>query len=576
MLFGKHARSGLDKPRTLKFHLSAFAAILVLPLFAFALLGLTWIARTELSANEARLQRMATDASAAIDRDMLSWLTVLDTLATSSLIEDRDFASFHARAKAALRNRDAHVILLDREFNQLLNTRLPFGTPLPKTADIDSAEIVLKTGRPYVSDVFTGRVSGQRVVNVAVPVGIGGETRYILIITFAVERISAVIGGEQLPPGWTITVSDRRSQILAQLPPQPAADASIKDTGRGDSGILEPVGASNERWVEAYRWSSVTGWRTSIRVLRSTLDAPFWNNLYGLAALAALAALVTLVTASVFAARIARSMSKLGVAARDLAAGRAIETARQPIAEANTVLDAIRDASNIIADRTHALEASEAQSREQLEQIRLLMGELAHRNKNVMAVLQAIARQISRRSSTLEEFQTNFDTRIAALVRSNDLLFGATGSKGRLAELVHAQLSPFVGPDSPRVDISGPDISLSPTAIQSLGLAFHELATNATKYGALSTPAGKVSVSWTTGDGSILDLVWREEGGPAVAPPTRSGFGSIVIERLTGQNLGGEVDYRFEPGGIVWRLKAPIAAATGEPASNMGGHAALG
>lgn len=554
----------MASPRTLRFHLIAFAAILVLPLFVMAAVTLTWFTRSELAANEANLQRMAQDISSMVDRDATSWLTVLDTLATSELLQQGNYRGFHARARAALRNREAHVILVGPDHQQLLNTRVPYGTPLPKTADSDSVETVLRTGRPYVSDVFMGNVSGERVINVEIPVVVEGSVRQVLIITFAASRIGAIIDKEQLQPGWTITVSDRRGSVIAHTArPEEAIEPPSADEASDQAGITEDAAADSTEWVEGYRWSPTTGWRTSVRVPRAVLDAPFWNSLTGLTALALLVALVSIALATILARRISWSIHKLRLAASDLAAGRAIEAARQPIAEANAVLDAVRQAANIISDRTHALEVSEEQSRHQLDEIRLLMGELAHRNKNVMAVLQAIARQIVRRSESLGDFQEKFDMRIAALVRSNDLLFGPEGTKANLRELVLGQLSPFVDVEAGRVETNGPDVTLRTEAVQSLGLALHELATNATKYGALSDPAGTVAVTWSRQGEDGLAIEWRERDGPPVSPPTRSGFGQVVIERLTAQNLDGSVDYRFEPGGVVWRLEAQkLVAAT--------------
>lgn len=559
----------VETPRTLKFHLVAFAAILVLPLFAFAVLGLIWVARSEMTANEARLQGMATDLSTSIDREITSWLTVLETLGTSAFLETGSYEAFHERARAALRNRDAHVILLDTDFNQLLNTRVPYGTPLPKTGDTESVQIVMNTGRPYVSDAFVGNVSGQTVVNVEMPVFHEGAIRYVMLITFGVSRIQEIARKNQFADGWNVAVSDRKGQVIARMPEAEPAVAGATGGRDPDSvGIVEEAGSDRRKWVEAYRWSATTGWRTSVRVPRTTLDAPFRASLYGLAAVAIVTGMISLLMASFLARRMSRSIGKLRLAASDLAAGRAIEARRQPIAEANAVLDAVREAANVISDRTHALEASEAQSREQVEQIRMLMGELAHRNKNVLAVLQAIARQISRRSDSFADFQENFDRRISALVRSNELLFGAADIKGQLAELIRRQLAPFIEQEAGRIELRGPDVALRADAIQSLGLAFHELATNATKYGSLSTPGGKVVVTWKRRGADGLDITWREEGGPRVEEPTRSGFGRVVIERLTGQNLEGEVDYRFEPSGVVWRLRAPgmLAMASAEDA----------
>lgn len=559
MRLSRHLARLSSAPRTLRFHLIAFAAILVLPLFVIAALAVSWFAQAELSANETRLQRLAQDISASVDRDVVGWLTVLDTLATSELLRAGDLEGFHARARAALRNRDVHVLLVDRDHQQLLNTRVPFGTPLPRVSDGDSIETVFRTGRPYVSDIFTGRVSGEPVVNVEIPVFTGERVEQILLITFSPTRIGEIIAKEQLGDGWTVSVTDRKGNLLAQRLDGASIIVPRSVGGSPDegSGVIEEAGSDAIEWVEGYRWSPTTGWRTSVRVPRSVLDAPFWNSMTGLGALALLVGLASTALATVLARRISLSMAKLRLAASDLAAGRAIEAAPQPIAEANLVVDAIRQASNIISDRTQALEASEEQSRRQVDEIRLLMGELAHRNKNVMAVLQSIARQILRRSTSLQDFQESFDARIAALVRSNDLLFGAAGTNGSLRELVCRQLAPFVDTQTERVEIGGEDVRLKTGAVQALGLALHELATNATKYGALSGAEGKVMVRWQRIGATGIHLSWLERGGPRVANPTRSGFGQVVIERLTAQNLSGTVDYSFEPSGVAWTLRAP-------------------
>jgi two-component sensor histidine kinase len=555
----RHLARLSSAPRTLRFHLIAFAAILVLPLFVIAALAVSWFAQAELSANETRLQRLAQDISASVDRDVVGWLTVLDTLATSELLRAGDLEGFHARARAALRNRDVHVLLVDRDHQQLLNTRVPFGTPLPRVSDGDSIETVFRTGRPYVSDIFTGRVSGEPVVNVEIPVFTGERVEQILLITFSPTRIGEIIAKEQLGDGWTVSVTDRKGNLLAQRLDGASiiVPRSVGGSPHEGSGVIEEAGSDAIEWVEGYRWSPTTGWRTSVRVPRSVLDAPFWNSMTGLGALALLVGLASTALATVLARRISLSMAKLRLAASDLAAGRAIEAAPQPIAEANLVVDAIRQASNIISDRTQALEASEEQSRRQVDEIRLLMGELAHRNKNVMAVLQSIARQILRRSTSLQDFQESFDARIAALVRSNDLLFGAAGTNGSLRELVCRQLAPFVDTQTERVEIAGEDVRLKTGAVQALGLALHELATNATKYGALSGAEGTVMVRWQRIGATGIHLSWQERGGPLVANPTRSGFGQVVIERLTAQNLSGTVDYGFEPSGVAWTLRAP-------------------
>lgn len=195
----------------------------------------------------------------------------------------------------------------------------------------------------------------------------------------------------------------------------------------------------------------------------------------------------------------------------------------------------------------------------QEEQLILMTHELRHRANNLLAVIQAMARQTARASVELADFETRFDGRIRALADSSDLLVRQDLQDWHgvsLAALVRAQLKPFAEPDARRVALRGPEVELSPKAVQTLGLAFHELATNASKYGALSVPGGEIVVEWQlrrqASEGTRLCIEWQETGAPAVAPPQRSGFGRFVIETMVSQSLDANVTMDFEEGGVIW------------------------
>jgi PAS domain S-box-containing protein len=197
------------------------------------------------------------------------------------------------------------------------------------------------------------------------------------------------------------------------------------------------------------------------------------------------------------------------------------------------------------------------------EHLRLVMQELSHRTKNLMAVVQSISWQTSRRSLDLEDFEQRFTQRIEALARSHDLLVERNWHGVALADLVRAQLVPFVDRATERVAVHGPALLLTPMAAQELGLALHELATNAAKYGALSVPAGKIDVGWkidrnrATG-GPGFRMTWCESGGPVVSPPTGKGFGSTTISNTISKSFNGEVKLDYRPEGLCWELAAPI------------------
>lgn len=196
------------------------------------------------------------------------------------------------------------------------------------------------------------------------------------------------------------------------------------------------------------------------------------------------------------------------------------------------------------------------------EHIHQLLRELTHRGKNLLAVIQAIASQTGRRSDTIEEFQESFTRRLQGLAASHDLLVMQNWKGALLADLLRDQLGVFTTADSTAISLSGPDVFLNPQATESIGLALHELATNAVKHGSLSVPRGKVAVSWAieppSGDApERLRLTWIERGGPAVVAPSRKGFGHVVFDRIVARALDGELKMDFEPEGLTWQLTIP-------------------
>jgi two-component sensor histidine kinase len=196
------------------------------------------------------------------------------------------------------------------------------------------------------------------------------------------------------------------------------------------------------------------------------------------------------------------------------------------------------------------------------EHLVFIMRELTHRSKNLLAVIQSIARQTVRTSDKLEQFEARFVGRLQALARSHDTLVSQNWRGAILSELVRLQLAPFIE-DERRVIWKGPLVTLNAEATQNLGLAFHELATNASKYGALNGSEGKVHVTWgfkPQSDGSrMLEIIWREEGGPTVGQPQRDGFGTKVIELMISSALKGTARSAFEPDGLVWTFEIPAA-----------------
>ncbi|POF28423.1 sensor histidine kinase [Roseibium marinum] len=194
--------------------------------------------------------------------------------------------------------------------------------------------------------------------------------------------------------------------------------------------------------------------------------------------------------------------------------------------------------------------------RENERQMHLVMRELTHRSKNLLAVIQAMARQTAARSDTTDDFVESFSARLQAMAASHDLLVSQSWYGADLRELILAQLSQSIAPNSPQITLKGISCTITAEAAQNLGLALHELTTNAAKYGALSVVDGRLSVSWERSGDKIL-LNWKESGGPEVAEPKRNGFGRILLERLVGPSLDGNVKIEFSPEGVNCAIEIP-------------------
>jgi two-component sensor histidine kinase len=188
----------------------------------------------------------------------------------------------------------------------------------------------------------------------------------------------------------------------------------------------------------------------------------------------------------------------------------------------------------------------------------LLMREANHRAKNVLSVVQAIAHQTATKSP--EDFTERFSERIQALSANHDLLIRNEWRGIDIEELVRAQLSPFADLIGSRIAVHGRKLRLNTASAQAVGLALHELATNAGKYGALSTDAGRIDIHWGC-DGDTFNTSWTESEGPTVSAPKRHGFGTTVMKAMTERSVDGKVNLDYAPSGVTWRLSCPAANA---------------
>jgi len=211
-------------------------------------------------------------------------------------------------------------------------------------------------------------------------------------------------------------------------------------------------------------------------------------------------------------------------------------------------------ASKIARDITARKQAQLAQT--------LLLRELNHRTKNLLAVADSIVRQTSR-TSPPEEMVDRISRRLHALSVSQDLMIDSEWRGADITNIIRWQLASIIDDYASRIKLTGPLCTLTPRTAQALGLAIFELATNALKFGSLSAKAGTVHIVWSIGDNAGMrefHISWRELGGPSVIAPIHSGFGSTIIERMVARSLLGSAKVTYAPAGLIWELVAPEAA----------------
>jgi two-component sensor histidine kinase len=773
-----------------------------------------------------RLVERAGSLSANIDRDIGALITLGRAMSASPSLAAGDLAEFHREARLAVRQTGLNIILVDPSMQQVVNTRVDYGTALPNTSAPEYARAAIQTNAPTVSGIFIGRVAKTLVFNVNVPVTLDGKTDYVIIVTAQPPYIRELALQQKLPDKWFAAVADRDGQLIATTHPSltaAALQAISKDAGaKPVSTLAVPALALGEPAVAAVQTSALTGWTTRVWAPEAELDKPVINMRRELFSAAATAFLLSVLLAVLVAQPLANLVRQTLATVRSIGAGdepppvdtflaegaeinatladvakqlrareqenaegralletllanipegvtivsgenprivensaravgwvgRAPSELRVPLdrfaevfglwnhdgqtqpasdqspfyravelgeavndedyllkradgkqlrirvsvspvrADNGTVIGAVacwRDVTerhsafqmiadserrlklamnvanmaivdidlrndlvasvvngNVVHDAMPLAAGAETARSEFMEiihpddaagfeaawqaalsaigtftaefrtvpagrqgvwieakveslpdesamparllitlanisarkaseqRLQLALHELTHRAKNLLAIIQSIASQTARRHDDVGAFLQVFAQRIQGLSASHDLLVRSDYAGAALEDLVKSQLAAFGGVDQQRITASGPALTVKTDVMQSLGLALHELATNAVKYGALSKPEGKVDIRWsvqTENNKEIFQMSWTERKGPRVKMPLHKGFGETITVKALAQVLDGAVTLDFKPAGLRWSVEAPLEnVAADEPA----------
>lgn len=554
------ARLQRARPWSLRLGLALLVASLALPLTILfvALLGI--LAESNREEQRASLLYTARSLLAAVDAQVGRGLAVANILAASPSVLVEDLASFESEARRASLE-GAWVVVSDIEGRQLLNTAARRGEPLPRRTEVGLATAMeaMRGRKPVVSNIIRGPLLDRWAVAIDVPVFRGDQPYRIVTVALDAEIFHTLLDAHSMPNGWLAGVIDREGRFVARVPDNDDKLGGLAGQGwravRAHDGIFHFRTLEGDDVAHANANSTLTGWSVGVAAKTEEIEAATWRTLAIAILLGVVVFTASLVLAVWLAHHIARSILDLRDRARALIEGRDVGQVESPILELADFWSALKEA---IAHRAH----SEMVRRQQEEQIHMLMREVNHRSKNVLAVVQSIARSTAK--SSPEQFVERFSERVLSLAASHDLLVSNNWRWTDLQDLVRAQLAHLGDLIGTRIQLAGPHVHLSSSAAQIIGMALHELATNASKYGALANETGSVAISWSWEGDAIapqqFKMSWIERGGPPVAAPETKGFGSTVIDRLVRTTLSASVDLAFTPAGFEWHLQCPAEA----------------
>jgi PAS domain S-box-containing protein len=663
----------------------AFGAALVLPSLMFAVVLLWRYASAERGRYEEEALTTAQRITSAVDRELVGIQAAAQALATSASLLEGNFEAFQRQAQMTLqswsqrRPDDYAVVVRDITGQQVANTRLPWGSPLPKGANLPIDQQVIATKRPVVQDLFTGSTAGRPIISIRVPVLKGDTVTHVLSMAVEPRRIADTLLTQNLPASWVATVIDRADRVVARSRRHDAfmgtqAPEEFLRAPREADGIWEGRNLEGAEVLGAYARSGVSGWTTFVGVPADIVRAPLHQSLWTLLGLGGGLLLLSILLARAFGQRISVPVQGLVRQAQSLGRGEPLIVPDTGLVEIDRVSVALAAASTELRERETALGRSEArlratqdnaavgiaevdregrfisvnearcrltghtrdeliglhfghatdpavleqdlelfsrqvagerdayttdskfrrkdgsrgwarvtstavrdaagaflyavrvveditERREADRRQKLLIDELNHRVKNTLATVQSLAWQSSRSGVPPEVAQERFQERLLALSRTHNLLNETHWEGASLQTILETELGPYMAAPS-RVRLKGPEVQLSPKPAVVLGMAFHELATNAAKYGALSSAAGRAEVDWSIDrENALLTITWRELSGPLIEAEPTPGFGSRLLRQIITRELAGQLDIRFEREGVRCIMAMPMGSA---------------
>jgi two-component sensor histidine kinase len=484
---------------------------MVLPLTVFAVVLLYYNYEGNRQTAYDRILQIVRGVATNIDAEFRAAIASLEVLALSEALERDDLAVFRKQAEHFVKSHfpQSNVVVSDGSGQQLLNTAVPAGTPLPRYVRMEALRRVFEKGEPQISDLLFGPVLHRNIAVVDVPVWRDGKVAYDLAASLPLNVFTDIIMRQRPEPDWTIAIFDRKGTVIArsrdneQFAGRPASPSLYAALMRQVEGALDTTTFDGTVVLSGFTHAPLSGWSAALGIPKSSLTIELWRSV----GVVATFGIVCLAFGTWFAVRLATQLARSQ------------------------------------ADRE------------------LLINELNHRVKNTLATVQGLVASTLRSAVSIADAKKAMEERIVALGRAHDVLTQEHWESAHLRELALSIVQPYRTEHTNRINVFGPDLRVNPRAAVALAMVLNELMTNAAKYGALSQPEGRVQVEWsTTGDGNPakLRMVWMELGGPSVQSPIRRGFGSTLIEQSIARELRGTLEKNFHPAGLICTMMLPL------------------
>jgi two-component sensor histidine kinase len=575
------ARAGADRqPARFQTHLLGFALAVALPLVLLAVMLAYWSAMERRSAVLGGMAETARALQLAVDRDLRAAIAALEALSTSPALDQLvaevpgEDAGFRAQAETLMRRQAVAanaIVLTTTQGRQIFNTQLESAPP-PDAPDIrglrppegarrpappeTAFQTAVETRQPAITPLLWGEFDRRFLAIAVVPVIRQGEVVALLGANLLPGNLAQVLRAQAPMEGWTASLVDDNGVLVARTPMsdalvgRPVSEAVWRFLSSGTAEtMMEVTSFTGGRGYVQIRRLAAAPWSVGYFAPQAAVDALIWQVL-AVAAAAGLAAVALAVLGALLVGRhLGREIAALGADAAALAGEEAV-VPRPPSAvrEVAALRLELARAGETLRERAAAKRLAE-------ERQALMSRELDHRAKNMLAVVLSVIRVTPRQDAAA--FAASVEGRVTAMARALSLLSAENWWGADLRRLAQGELAGFAG----RATLEGPPAQLAAGAVQPVAMVLYELATNASKYGALSKPEGRLLVSWTLPAGEGLLLVWQELDGPGVRAPERSGFGLRLLQRLAESQLGGGIDFHWSEDGLVVTLRIPARFA---------------